>query len=219
MGFLSKFAETLLLFLFPKSDQLLRFESLSPERLLSLLPPARFEDGPDTLAVFDYQDPKVKEVVWEVKYNGNSALAETLGVILYDVIESELHDRNVFEKTETVILMPMPISDKRRFERGWNQSELLCAAIKKCDAMKHYKYLPRQLVKIRHTESQTRTADKHERAENLKGSMLVQHAPAVTNEFVVLVDDVLTTGSTFKEAKCALAEAGAHKVLCVAIAH
>jgi competence protein ComFC len=205
-------------FLFPKRAQVLHLESLSTEKLLQILPPATLEHG-DTIALFSYQDPLVKELIWEVKYAGNSILASRLGEILYDVIESELMERNIFEKYHNVILLPMPISDKRRNERGWNQTELVCEEVKKLDSAQHFKYLPRQLCKIRHTESQTRTASRQERKENLHDSMLVMHPPAVAEKCVVLVDDVTTTGSTFAEAKRALREAGARKIICFALAH
>ena len=154
-----------------------------------------------------------------MKYAGNRTLASRLGQLLYDVIESELMERNIFEKYHNVILLPMPISDKRRNERGWNQCEILCEEVKALDTAQHFKYLPRQLCKVRHTESQTRTASKRERLENLHDSMRVMHPPAVAGRCVVLVDDVTTTGSTFAEAKRALREAGARKIICFALAH
>lgn len=216
---LSDLIKSLTGFLFPQNQKTTRLESLSPEELLEILPPARSLEQSGVMALFDYSHPLVKEIVWEIKYGGNRILSKKLGTILFDVIEAELVERGVFEKYHSVILLPMPISDKRRFERGWNQAELLAEAVKKLDHSAHYKYLPRQLVKIRHTESQTTTAHRRERLENLRGSMLLQHPPAVLNQFVVLIDDVVTSGATFKEARRALKEVGVRYIFCIAIAH
>lgn len=211
--------ESLLGFLLPQSDHLLHLESLTPEKLLQILPPANFEEGKDTLALFDYSDPTVKEIIWEVKYAGNRTLADKLGAILFDVIVAELMERNLLEKYGAVILMPMPVSDKRRFERGWNQVELITNAVKARDSAQHFKYLPRMLAKITHTESQTRTAHKRERRENLINTMQVMNPQSVAGRLVVLIDDVITTGSTFNEAKRSLKEAGAKKIICIALSH
>jgi len=218
MRFLTLFAKSLTNFLFPRPARVLSLETQSASDLLTHLPPSTLEE-PNTTALFSYQDPLVKEIVWEVKYKGNRTLAEKLGRLLYDVVVAELEERQTFEKYDSVVLLPMPISDKRRLERGWNQAELLAGALKAEDKANRFKYLPRQLVKIRHTESQTRTATRSERLHNLGGSMLVQHPPAVASKCVVLVDDVTTTGSTFAEAKRALRLAGAKRIFCFAIAH
>lgn len=211
--------KTLTDFVFPKTPQVLHLESLTGEKLLAILPPSTLVEQGDNIALFSYQDPLVKELIWEVKYAGNRTLASRLAEILHDVIESELMERNIFEKFGTVLLIPMPISDKRRNERGWNQTELICEEVKKLDVAQRLRYVSGQLCKVRHTESQTRTASKKERLENLHDSMRVMHPLSVEGRCVVLVDDVTTTGSTFAEARRALREAGARKVICFALAH
>jgi ComF family protein len=219
MSLLSWIKNAFLDFLFPKTNKILHLESLSTEKLLQILPQSEHDLDKETLALFSYQNSLVKEIIWEVKYNGNRRLANTLGAILYDTIETELMERNVFEKYHNVILLPMPTSDKRRFERGWNQCELLTEAIKHLDISQHLKYLPRQLAKVVHTESQTKTGSRSERLANLKETMRVLNPLSVQDKYVVLVDDVTTTGATFAEAKRALKEANAKKILCVALAH
>jgi competence protein ComFC len=220
MRFLENAFRAVLDFLFPKSKRIVELEQLQPSELLRFLPPADPIANENVVALWSYEHSLVRELVWELKYRGNRVVAKKLGTILYDVIKSELVDRALFEKFEsTPLLIPVPVSDKRRFERGWNQAELLCESIKECDKERNLKYLPRQLVKRVHTERQTMTSSKAERQRNIKNTMRVLHPDAVKRRCVVLVDDVTTTGSTFVEAKRALRAAGAKKVICVAIAH
>ena len=204
-------------FLFPKNARVVELEKLTPEKLITLLPPAEPLKDSHTLALWSYSHPLVKEVVWELKYKGNTNIAEKLGIVLFDTIVDELRELHLSEKDE-VVIMPIPISDKRRLERGWNQTELLLDAVKNQDKERMWKYLPRQLVK-QHTESQTQTSSRSERLKNLSHSMRVLYPPKVEGKYVVVLDDVMTTGATFTEARRALLEAGARKMLCVAVAH
>lgn len=221
MNFLTRIARGIMGFIFPKSERVLQLEALSPGELLSALPPAEETGDTNTLAIFNYKNPLVRELIWEMKYRGNRRVAGKCASILFDIIQEEIAERAMFESAgwRTVLLVPVPISDKRRNERGYNQAEILCEEIKKFDTEQSLKYLPRQLFKYRHTESQTRTATKHERLENLKESMRVLHPPAVEGRCVILIDDVTTTGATFMEAKRALKSSGAKKILCIAVAH
>lgn len=219
MNFLVRLISACTDFLFPKNPKILEIESLSSERILDILPPAEITKDNGILALFDYAHPLVREMIWDIKYRGNRALADKLGEILADVLQEELAERALFENFGRPILIPMPVSDKRRFERGWNQAELLAESIKKQPVGEQLKYVPSQLVKHRHTESQTKTSSKSERQNNLRNSMRVLNPRVVEGRSIILIDDVTTTGSTFAEGKRALKEAGAKKVLCLAIAH
>ncbi|OHA92199.1 MAG: hypothetical protein A3J09_01815 [Candidatus Zambryskibacteria bacterium RIFCSPLOWO2_02_FULL_51_21] len=226
MRILTFFIKSLTGFLFPKKPEILVLESLPTDKLLAKLPRATDIEEKDVIALFDYSHPLVKEIIWEVKYGGNTVLAAKLGEILYDTIVAELGERNALDTEHRALLMPMPVSGKRRYERGWNQAELLAQAVKDCDEGlpagrqgRILKYVTGQLVKTRHTESQTRTSSKSERMKNLSDSMKILNPSAVLDRFVVLIDDVTTTGATFAEARCALKAAGAKKIICIAVAH
>ena len=213
-----RLTDMLLTYLFPRGESVERLHKLSLSEL-SQLPPSSPIGDRDTIALFEYAHHTVKEIVWQVKYKGNRDLANKVGVLLYDTIMAELEERNTFAKFPNVLLIPMPISPQRLLERGWNQAELLVQALLSHDNGHKFVYLPHVLTKIRHTESQTKATSRSERLENLRNSMRVARASPISGQCVVLVDDVTTTGATLDEARRALKEAGAKKIICVALAH
>ncbi|MBX4198972.1 hypothetical protein KW800_01700 [Candidatus Parcubacteria bacterium] len=208
-------------FLFPKALGVLELETLSPGELVTRLsaPHSLGDVGPDTIAIFSYTDPRVRDLVWELKYRKNVKIASTLATIVYDVLCHELAERALFDNFIEPLLVPMPMSDKRRSERGWNQTEVLCEEIKKLDVENLFEYSPNILSKHSHTESQTKTVNKKLRLRNLENSMTVAGPEFVRGKNIILLDDVTTTGATFAEARRALRSADACKILCLAIAH
>lgn len=102
------------------------------------------------------------------------------------------------------LLIPVPVSSEKMRSRGYNQSELLAKHIS------NQLNLPLDTTTLHRTHEalpQAKTASIEERAENVK------HAFAVTGEFsgkrVLLIDDVMTTGSTLNACSEALKSAGA----------
>ena len=220
MNSLKNTFEYLLDFIFPKSELLKKIESLTSGELLNLLPHSREIDEKNTIILFDYRDKVVKDLIWEIKYKGNMKIASKLAEILFDIIQVEVAERALFENFINPLLIPMPTSDKRRRERGYNQTEIICEEIMKLDSQNLLEYNPRQLEKSVFTESQARThATKREREANLLNSINVSNALGIKGRCIILIDDVLTSGATFNEAKRALKGADARKIICVALAH
>ena len=95
----------------------------------------------------------------------------------------------------------------RKRERGFNQAELLAFELQR------HSDLPVRdmLQRIRYTTTQTQF-DRSERMENLKGAFRLRRGCNVQGLRVLLVDDVLTTGSTLSECAKVLKKAGAVSV-------
>ena len=213
---LSQILENFINFLFPKSPLILNLESLSPSELLSKLTPAK-DLGENTLAIFNYADENVRVLIWELKYRKNLKVAKALAIILFDVLKSEMLERRIFDNFSNPMLVPIPISRERRLERGYNQTEILCEEVINLDQEKLFEYKSNILEKTRHTESQTLVKNKKERSRNLENSM--KSSGSVRGRNVIILDDVTTTGATFGDARRALKDVGAKKILCMALAH
>ena len=105
------------------------------------------------------------------------------------------------------LLVPVPLHPARQRERGFNQAELLADLL--ADSMN----LPRRnlLERTRYTTTQT-AYDRAERMENLHDAFRLRKNRDVRELRVLLIDDVLTTGSTLSECARVLKKAGAFSV-------
>lgn len=109
------------------------------------------------------------------------------------------------------IVVPVPMHPKRMRERGFNQSETLAKAI----AGKLDLPCENALIRTRNTVQQARLTGKA-RMRNLKGAFRAESP--VNGKWVLLVDDVYTTGTTAHECAAALKAAGAKYVSYLAYA-
>jgi len=159
-----------------------------------------------------YRDPVVRALVWELKYHKNPRAAELAAQIL---VEEVLGIAS--EELSPPILVPVPMHSSRRRERGYNQTELLCAAVA-AHCGDSVQYLPNVLARSRQTPPQ-QGLPRAKRLKNSKGSM--SPGPDVGRArggICIIVDDVATTGATLREARRALRAAGASEVHCLALA-
>ncbi len=146
-------------------------------------------------SAFIYAKP-VSGLIQSLKYGGKKYLAGILAQYMSSVYFKfgMLADAAVF--------VPMTKSAKRK--RGFNQSELLCrefcarTGVEMCDCVIKTKDTPRQA-----------TLGRKERAVNLAGAFKVTDRKAIENKTVVIIDDVMTTGSTAEALAEKLKRAGA----------
>lgn len=136
--------------------------------------------------------PSVSTLCHSIKYGGNLWLARQLGS---NIMGLSLEEFN----TQTIILIPMPISKKRLRKRGYNQSEQLALGcqsfLRKSGVIAPITPL---LEKIQDKKSQVEMSP-FERWTNPRGSLRV--SPKIKQRIrrdalLVLIDDTVTTGST-----------------------
>jgi ComF family protein len=98
-------------------------------------------------------------------------------------------------------------------ERGFNQAEALAETLAKQVQLPMMRFLERR----RYTDTQTRF-DRVERMQNLRKAFAMRNNTKVRGKHLLLLDDVMTTGSTLHECALVLREAGAASVRAITVA-
>jgi len=168
---------------------------------------------------FAYRHQAVRAMIWRLKYRGDKTVAGLFAKRMYDQMCEELAELREWSNFVDPILVAIPVSRKKLRVRGFNQSAAICMALEEIDDSRFFKYLPNVLYKIKDTKSQARVKDKCSRLENLKDSFSIKDTSLVAGRNIILLDDVLTTGSTLTEATRVLKNAGAKNIIWVVVAH
>ncbi|HEY5742234.1 MAG TPA: ComF family protein [Terrimicrobiaceae bacterium] len=150
----------------------------------------------------------MRELIHRFKYGGETWLAGVLG----ELLGKGLHDARLKHETFDAIV-PVPLHRLRKREREFNQAELLGRELMRerncelCDV----------LERLRYTDTQTHF-DRRARMRNLRGAFKARDGTNVRGKRLLLVDDVLTTGSTLDECARVLLGAGAQSVRALTLA-
>ncbi len=149
----------------------------------------------------------LRAAVLRMKHLSGEHLAHALGCLWAE------RDEALLRATNAEVVVPVPLHWRRRWERGYNQSAALA------EALARRLRLPLRtnwLRRIRNTPHQTQQTAGG-RAANVQHAFAARARRELTGKAILLVDDVLTTGSTANEAARALRAAGAQRVI-VAVA-
>lgn len=147
----------------------------------------------------------VRRALHQLKYGGETRLAGPLG----DALAARWRAAGAGGD----LLVPVPVHAARRRERGYDQAELLAAA---AAARLGLPAAP-ALARWRVTDPQYRL-DRSARAANVGGAFAAVPGHPLAGRWVLLVDDVVTTGATLAAAGEAVLEAGAAAVSALAVA-
>jgi ComF family protein len=196
-----KLYKLLMSFLFEKDALLSEIEEMDAETFRLRAEPAK--NSPRSL--FSYKDPLVKAVVWNMKFRKNRKCFTLAGKLLYPMIPSGY------------LIIPVPISSKRRRDRGYNQAEILAEEIKNLDKEGRLE-IGKDLIVKKHVPAQTSLLRK-KRMENMKGVFIVTKPEKIRGRDIVVLDDVITTGATVGEMSRVFKEAGAARITAISFAH
>lgn len=154
---------------------------------------------------FGSYDAELRELLHLLKYEAVTPASETLGLLLAEAVKK-------LEVAGAVTVVPVPLHREKQRQRGFNQTELIARA-----AVKHlgpqFTLRKKVLRRTRATNSQIGLTN-HQRRANLRGAFKISAAGAkhIKDCEVLLVDDVLTTGTTVSECTRVLLRAGAKRV-------
>lgn len=157
-------------------------------------------------AVWYYKDT-VRSSILRYKFYNRRSYAGTYGrAVAMRITETDMRDFDV--------LTWVPISRRRSAERGYDQVRLLALSVGKELGTQPV----RALKKIRDNPPQSALPSVYSRRANVLDAYRVTDAESIRGKRVLLLDDVITTGSTVSECARTLLSAGAKEVRCAAIA-
>ncbi|MDR4307305.1 ComF family protein [Chelatococcus sambhunathii] len=167
-----------------------------------LLSPAAIANPPafDRMRAVAHFDGTARELVHRLKYADGAHLARPLGRMMARAGHEIL--------SPDVALVPVPLHWRRLWRRRFNQSALLAREIARISGAR---LAPEAVARVKPTRPQVGLTAA-QRAENLAGAFKVTDRAAIAGVRVVLIDDVVTTGSTIDRLARLLRRAGAASV-------
>lgn len=175
-----------------------------------------FSDNVSIITFFDYKNEAVKNLILTLKENESPELLNNLAKFVFESLIIQISQITQISDKE-IYLIPIPARKQRLEEFGFNQTELFCRALSKL--VPHSKTIP--LVYRTKEISKQAHKNKSQREQEINYTMnYKQKIPddiSGTSLFIV-VDDVVTTGSTLREVLRVLKLAGAKQVLMLALA-
>lgn len=147
--------------------------------------------------------PEIQKIVWSLKYANVILAAEPLAELMAKRLENCILPSNTY-------LVPIPMQKNRQRQRGYNQAELLALRLSK-----RYQLPVKHILKRVSSNQRQAKLSRHERLKNIKNAF--KPLQMAEDSLYILIDDVITTGSTVSEAAHNLRLAGAQRVWAVAV--
>jgi ComF family protein len=160
--------------------------------------------GFDAAYSFGFYEGELRELIHLFKYGRVQTLAGPLGRLLSVAVPRE-------ERFDAIV--PMPLHWRKRWQRGFNQSDLLAREL----GRRIHVPVQRALRRIRSTAAQAGLTNAKRRL-NVSGAFRAKKAKSLAGQKVLLIDDVMTTGATAASCARAIKIAGARSVTLLTVA-
>ena len=138
---------------------------------------------------FGYYENTLKDLIQHLKYKKQPGVMREIQPLLSQYFE------NIQQEYSEFTVVPVPLSKARLKERGFDQAFLIAREIARTLSLP---LLSNSITRIRDTPYQA-GLDRIKRLENIKGAFAVRQPDSIRDKKILLVDDVLTTGSTCNE--------------------
>ena len=205
-------------------ENLYRHESLICTKCLYHIPKTNYhfiKDNPvsrlfwgrvnlESAAAFYFFDKgsRFRSLIHKLKYRGQKEIGYELGKIY----GQELKSSSLFNQAELVI--PIPLHARKERIRGYNQSDWIAKGIAESMEIEMDSKIMFRAVD---TETQTRKS-KYERWKNVENIFQIHDPEKLENKYILLVDDVVTTGSTLEACSHTILGLSGTRVSCVTLA-
>lgn len=150
----------------------------------------------------------IRKIILDYKFNEKSYLYKT-------IVNFLLKNENIFQILESYdTIIPVPISNKRKKQRGYNQSFLIAEEISK---KLQLNLVDNVLLKTKDIIEQSKL-NKENRENNIINAYTIKNGQKINNKNIILIDDIYTTGSTVNECSRMLKMANTKKILVFTLA-
>jgi ComF family protein len=161
-------------------------------------------------AAYGAYEGALRDLIHLFKYKGIKPAGKVLGSLLN-------HTVTTMVLPESLILVPVPLWSGKRTARGFNQAEAIARTFIDFQPSGSIQLDTSILIRTRETASQTGLT-RHQRRANVRGAFAVIKAKKIKGRSLLIVDDVMTTGTTAGECARVLRRAGAKEVFVATVA-
>jgi ComF family protein len=141
-----------------------------------------------TASYYFTKESLLQHLMHQLKYKNNKQVGVYLGMQL----GKHIKESNRFNDIDVII--PLPLTAKRAFTRGYNQAALICDGIAE---VLQKPIIETAISRTVFTETQTAN-NRIDRLENINGAFTIENESLINDRHILLVDDIITTGATLE---------------------